>query len=551
MQEPQIRPYRADLDTNDGMRSPPLDWQYSSGCTAAIKVDVPVFLNGGKVQIVQQTVPQLTKDAVQKIQQAALAATPSDVQQGAARLRTVSKASGFLHPGTCMGPVEVATMQYRVRNGVEPQATAKDALLSGAGVPPKLYPGNWSVPQATPLSYSGPYAMETIDIKWSGINTDKVVCPQHYPAAAPSILCGHISLVEFDAEQSLKQAVAYLATGQQAYMANALRIVDVWAATNKVWGVKEQNGPLEAGWACATMAKTLELLRDQPAAAGALQRFARWVDGVMMPQMDFYADEVTPVNLALGTKHLYGNWHSTVAECFMSYGILTDNRSRYDKGVKLFQETLKDYLKWGRGGFTEGGRIIGECSETLRDIYHSQFGFGGLIQAAEIAWQQGEDLYSSSNYALVPALELHARIIRAYQSNDSSLLPSGFRFGDDMPPAPEGTTWKFDIRQQAWQAFNMTTMQPVANLTDGYKYLIGVMFLPTGWEVAHNHFVGRLGMKMPETAALLAGNWPEWQSFHWGLGSLSHAGTAGELWRPGVQHAALCSSQASAPAKRG
>lgn len=244
--------------------------------------------------------------------------------------------------------------------------------------------------------------------------------------------------------------------------------------------------------ACATMAKTLELLRDQPAAAGALQRFARWVDGVMMPQMDFYADEVTPVNLALGTKHLYGesslkhsalfkcrglagrcmyaecvmwhgsgrvfaatqvqaaaakqcafrdvcwfdtavaakrranrhgmqvaaqdksslvpavpqisveciaftaavclqhlgkrvqyvalfvagNWHSTVAECFMSYGILTDNRSRYEKGVKLFQETLKDYLKWGRGGFTEGGRIIGECSETLRDIYHSQFGFG-------------------------------------------------------------------------------------------------------------------------------------------------------------------------------
>jgi hypothetical protein len=144
-----------------------------------------------------------------------------------------------------------------------------------------------------------------------------------------------------------------------------------------------------------------------------------------------------------------------------------------------------------------------------------------LVQAAEIAWQQGEDLYSSSNYALVPALELHARIIRAYQSNDSSLLPNGFRFGDDMPPAPEGTTWKFDIRQQSWQAFNLTTTQPVANLTDGYKYLIGVMFLPTGWEVAYNHFVGRLGMKMPETAALLAGNWPEWQVRELGCLALS------------------------------
>jgi hypothetical protein len=60
----------------------------------------------------------------------------------------------------------------------------------------------------------------------------------------------------------------------------------------------------------------------------------------------------------------------------MSYGILTDNRTRYNKGVALYHETLKDYLKWGKGANAEGGRMIGECSETLRDIYHSQFGFG-------------------------------------------------------------------------------------------------------------------------------------------------------------------------------
>jgi hypothetical protein len=60
----------------------------------------------------------------------------------------------------------------------------------------------------------------------------------------------------------------------------------------------------------------------------------------------------------------------------MSYGILTDNRTRYNKGVALYHETLKDYLKWGKGANAEGGRMIGECSETLRDIYHSQFGIG-------------------------------------------------------------------------------------------------------------------------------------------------------------------------------
>jgi hypothetical protein len=95
------------------------------------QVDVPVFLDGGKVQIMQQTVPQLTKPTVLKIQQAALAAASAEIQQAAARLRTVGRGSGFVHPGTCLGPVEVAAMQTRVRNGVEPQATAKDVLLTG------------------------------------------------------------------------------------------------------------------------------------------------------------------------------------------------------------------------------------------------------------------------------------------------------------------------------------------------------------------------------------------------------------------------------------
>lgn len=124
------------------------------------------------------------------------------------------------------------------------------------------------------------------------------------------------------------------------------------------------------------MAKALELLKDKAAAAGVLGRYISWIDGVLMPQMDHYIDVITAVNIQLGTKHLYGNWHSTVAECFMAHGILTDNKARYDKGVGLYHTTVQDYLKWGRGTFSEG-RIIGECSETLRDIYHSQFGVGG------------------------------------------------------------------------------------------------------------------------------------------------------------------------------
>jgi hypothetical protein len=73
-------------------------------------------------------------------------------------------------------------------------------------------------------------------------------------------------------------------------------------------------------------------------------------------------------------------------------------------------------------------------------IYHTEFGLGGLLQIAELAWQQNEDLYSASNFALVAAMELHARIINAWDAGKSEdLLPPGFRFFEtSMPKPPPG-----------------------------------------------------------------------------------------------------------------
>lgn len=76
----------------------------------------------------------------------------------------------------------------------------------------------------------------------------------------------------------------------------------------------------------------------------------------------------------------YNNWHSTVAEAWMSVALLTDDPPRFRKAVKLFNETLFSYLKWGKGDWAAGGRVPGECSETLRDVFHSEFGLGGLLQ---------------------------------------------------------------------------------------------------------------------------------------------------------------------------
>lgn len=228
-----------------------------------------------------------------------------------------------------------------------------------------------------------------------------------------------------------------------------------------------------------------------------------------------------------------------MADCFVAFGLLTDDRVRYQKGIELFKVTLTDYLRWGKGAYKEG-RIIGEASETLRDIYHTEFGFGGLIQVAEAAWQQNEDLYGTGDYALPAALELHARIINAF--NRTAQLPQGFKFFADMPAPPAGTVWQFDIREQLWHARNRTTGAIVQTQNDGVKYIVGVTWMSTGWEVAYNHYAGRLGMELPETAKLLRKYWPESHEFHWGLGTLTHADSAQSLWQLGVTRPTVCSA---------
>lgn len=165
----------------------------------------------------------------------------------------------------------------------------------------------------------------------------------------------------------------------------------------------------------------------------------------------------------------------------MAFGILTNDQRRHAKAVELYHTTVHGYLKWGRRRFADG-RLIGETTETLRDIYHTLFGLGSLLQTAEMAWQANdEDLFSSNGHVLAAAMEVHARIVNA--GRDESRLPPGFRFFESMPPPPNGTVWRINLAKQLWTAVNTTTGAWVADLTDGYKYVLGSKYLPTGWEV--------------------------------------------------------------------
>lgn len=98
-------------------------------------------------------------------------------------------------------------------------------------------------------------------------------------------------------------------------------------------------------------------------------------------------------------------------------------------------------------------------------------GLAGLIGTAELAWQQDEDLYSSNDYAIVTAMEFHARIIRAALEKNYDLLPPGCKLLDfSKPPfnAAPWNAWTFDIKEQVWQS---TVNGQTNTLNDPTKYM--------------------------------------------------------------------------------
>lgn len=216
--------------------------------------------------------------------------------------------------------------------------------------------------------------------RYGGFNKARV-CPKSYPKSAPEYICSHIAFVEMDGQMSYKQAMAHLATRDAAYANNVLDIVEAWARNNKEWGVQKENGPLEAAWGVAAMARSLEMLKatdmsdDEDLLSKWLntkRSFVRWYKTVIHPVMEYYVDVITQNALSAGTQTVYGNWHSSIAEAWMAVAVLTDDRTLYDKSLELFDSTVESYFRWGRDKDARDGRIVRECSETLRDLYHSQ-----------------------------------------------------------------------------------------------------------------------------------------------------------------------------------
>lgn len=183
----------------------------------------------------------------------------------------------------------------------------------------------------------------------------------------------------------------------------------------------------------------------------------------------------------------YNNWVAMGLEARLSLAVWQNNRTEFDASVDNWKVRIKTYIyqtsdgakplnppsissgttegKWRGVDATNTSYIDGLCMETCRDFNHSKLGVISFMNAAEVAWNQGEDLFVGEKERIKDFYELH----------------SSWLLGTKVPSNICGGTidWKGTL----------TTAQEA-------------------FDLAYNHLHDRLGMNMPNTFQVIKNKRP-------------------------------------------
>ena len=337
-------------------------------------------------------------------------------------------ASDFRHPGILTNRAQLEFVRARIKAGEQP----------------------WSGAYAKAMATYG-------SLSWTPRPRATVDCGAY---SRPNNGC---SDERNDAVAAYTHALAWFISGDVAHAHKAIAIMNAWAAVLR--GHSNHNAPLQTGWAGSIWPLAAEIIRHTSTAWSApdVAAFSRMLG-------DVYLDPI-----ATGSIGTNGNWELVMAEAAAAIAIFLDDRPAFDRALALWRRRLPAYFYLASDGpapvpppgprlgpsqltaFWHGQTelVDGLSQETCRDFGHTSYGLASALAIAELAYQQGVDLYQEEAPRLHAAMEFHA----------------AYLLGQDVPP------WLCGGR-------------------------IDARVLPT-WEIGYNHFHGRLGLELPRSRQLI------------------------------------------------
>ena len=213
---------------------------------------------------------------------------------------------------------------------------------------------------------------------------------------------------ERSAISAYANALAWRLTGEETYGRQAILNLNGWADFKGFTGGTDQD-KLHAGWVGCLLGEAAEIMRGHPdwspQKIAALQTMFRTA---FYPQLEV-------------ASRWNGNVDLTQIEALMTIAVFNDDRPAFRLALQRLEARSAAYFYLGSDNSArtvEGDAVWfhpslwvdGLTQETCRDNgHHAQFGLASALHAAEIAWNQGVDVYAGQAERYTAAMELIAR----------------------------------------------------------------------------------------------------------------------------------------------
>jgi len=220
-----------------------------------------------------------------------------------------------------------------------------------------------------------------------------------------------------DARKALANALVWYYTDDTAYAEKAINILNVWAKSPTISFGTDPNGQnrLVAGWIGSLMGPAAEIMRG----------YTGWMQEDMAATQAMFTKSFYPFLKTASTWN--GNVDLTQIDAMMAIAVFNEDKTLFDAAIARFKSRLPTYIYLkadgdtpkppvGASWFSPTKLVDGLTQETCRDGnyngvggdggHHPQYALAAAVSAAEVAWNQGVDLYGDYQARLVSALEL-------------------------------------------------------------------------------------------------------------------------------------------------
>lgn len=274
-----------------------------------------------------------------------------------------------------------------------------------------------------------------------------------------------------DARKAFANALAWSYTGNEEYAHNAIEIFHVWSKSFKGYKIPPLNAgnqsQLNAAWIGSLLAQAAEILRG----------YSGWKKSDQQELKKLFQEKFYPI---LNQMSFYnGNNDLTQIDAIMNMAVFCEDKTEFNLGIERLRARSPAYVyltsdpvesrvyggsdnsKW----FNPQQWTNGLTQETCRDLgHHAQYGLASALHAAEVAHNQGVDIYGEQQVRYIAAMELMAK----------ELLKGSNRFSEICGAQAKG--------------------YGNSNKDDFFNT----------WEIGYNHYHNRKQIEMPFTKQLIA-----------------------------------------------